>query len=178
MLISPSPNVSGPPNSNLRLDITVTSSALSTQYSADVTVINPISSAPQLLAQNASTNGHACLAAENRKISAYAQASSALGYTFVPFAMEVFGRLGPKGTAFLKTLASRAVSERAQVDLIASNKLHASLVHLWRIQLSCILQKGNARAIFMGLLHNSQNAQRFLEARPIDFSSLRESFLQ
>jgi hypothetical protein len=162
----------------LRFDILVTSSALSTQFSADVTVVNPISSSPVLLSQHAARSGQACASAEARKQAQYAQASTDLGYDFIPFAMEVFGRLGQQGTALLKTLASRVVSERAEVDLITSNKLHASLIHLWRIQLSSILQKGNAKAINMGLLHNAQQSQRFSQQRPIDLNALREAFNQ
>ena len=172
VLLSTLPNACNSSH-NLRFDILVTSCALLSQYSADVTVINPISSSQSVLAQNASTNGNASRTAESRKRALYSDHSSQLGYEFVPLALEVFGRLGTAGNALLKQMATRAIANQADVDTVTATKLHASLVHWWRIKISCVLQKGNARIIQMGVHRNSDNPRQ----HTLDFNALQEPMI-
>ena len=57
-------------------------------------------------------------------------------YEFVPFAMETYGRLGPKATAFVKEIADIAVSSgRVSKSRFMMNSY---------ILLSCALQKWNS----------------------------------
>jgi hypothetical protein len=163
---------------NLRFDIIATSSASLHNISADVTVTNPLSGSPAILARNATNNGNACTRAERRKESIYSGVSAGLGRQFVPLAIEVFGRLGAKCDSFLKQLASSAIANYAGVDSVIANKLHASLIHLWKIKISCILQKGNSKIIHMGssrILHRSMTVQN--GRQPIDFNALQERYI-
>ena len=159
----------------VRVDVLATSRAFENPVSADVTVTNPVSASATLLARNATQNGSANRAAESRKCTIYESVCRDAGYAFVPFALEVFGRLGSKAESFLKNLASHAANNIADVDLIAANKLHASLLHLWRMKISCALQKGNANAVISGLQRlTSQSSSTAIWSQHIDFGSLLE----
>lgn len=164
----PSPSV-------VRFDILATSRAFETPISADVTVTNPVSTSPVLLARHAATNGSANRAAENRKRAIYEAVSRDAGIAFFPFSVEAFGRIGEPGDSLLKSLASHAINNLADVDPITANKLHASLLHLWRIKISCALQKGNANAVNSGFQRtNGQLYSSISSSRSIDFNLLQE----
>lgn len=75
--------------SSVRFDIMVTSRALEHQFTADVTVINPLSSSLAVLTQNASVSGNANRIAENRKNAIYHTVSRDAGYDFFPFSLEL-----------------------------------------------------------------------------------------
>ena len=109
----------------------VTSSASQNNFSADVTVVNPISLSQQVLSNNAARNGHASKQAELRKTQIYGPASRSLGCSFPPLALEVFGRLGDHTHKFLQTLVNQVIGNSAAVDVIASNKLYSSLMGYW-----------------------------------------------
>ena len=81
---------------NLRFDLISTSSASQQNITADVTVINPISSSQAILNRNATNDGNAAKTAERRKEAIYSGCSAALGMRFIPLAFEVFGRIGTK----------------------------------------------------------------------------------
>ena len=124
---------------------------------------NPVSSSPQLLPVFAATNGAANQRAESRKRAIYSGVSAAMGLRFVPLAIEVFGRFGRGCEELLRDLAGKAVANFAEVDQVVANKLHVTLIHLWKTKISCILQKGNARIIHMAAFRCSQQI-----AAPID----------
>ena len=61
----------------------------------------------------ATSEGHAILAAEQRKVSAYAPAIAVVSqYACVPFAIDTFGGLGPSAVAFLQRSTERVSSRR------------------------------------------------------------------
>ena len=165
---------------NLRFDFTLTSCALQSNISADVTVSNPISSSHAVLTQNAARNGASNQRAESRKLATYAGVSASLGFTFIPLALEVFGRFGKQTDNFLKQLASRAIANSAEVDQTVANKLHASLIHLWKTKISCLLQKGNVRIIHMYSYRAVQGCQNPLNssAHRLDFGFLQQRLFQ
>lgn len=157
---------------NLRFDIVSMSSACNHNLSADITVSNPISSSASTLARNARRNGNANNYAEARKNSQYAEVSRSRGLEFFPFAIETFGRLGKQFDKCLKVLATRGIAQ-SEVDQLVANKLHASLIHLWKMKISCVLQKGNVRIIQMASARiHSRNRN---PSRPIlNFGVLQE----
>jgi hypothetical protein len=153
-----------------------TSSASNNNLSADVTISNPISSSLFLVARNANRDNATNSRAEARKQAIYSEVSTRMGYQFVPLAIESFGRLGSKCDFFLKQVAAHTISADAQVDTTVSNALHASFIHLWKMKISCTLQKGNAKVIQMGIYRVLRSHYNFPQ-RHINFSSLQEHFL-
>jgi hypothetical protein len=132
---------------NLRFDLLITSSASAIYKTADVTIVNPISSSPQVLRQNAHTSGNACRLADHRKQAIYSRTCAALGLAFLPLSVEVFGRLGPCAEAMLQECAQKVIVNDFNLDRSTNNKLHSSLIHQWKMQLSCILQRANSLII-------------------------------
>ena len=101
--------------------------------------------------------------------------SRAMGYQFKPLAIEVFGRFGKHFSTVLRSLASRALASLADDDRAVLNKLHASLIHLWQMKISCCLQNGNARIIQMGAFRIANRGQS--SGNAINFNSLQESLI-
>ena len=163
---------------NLRFDIVAMSRAFLQNISADVTVSNPLSSSAAILLQNANTNGNSNNRAESRKNAMYAQVSHARGLKFTPLAVETFGRLGKSFRKCLKEAASRVIASSAEVDQIVANKLHATLVHLWQMKISCVLQKGNARIIQMAISRILSRNHQSPNLNNLDFSVLQERLLR
>ena len=119
---------SNPPKATDRFALMATSCASQPQLSADLTMVNQILSCPTTSARNAALNGNTNRWAEERKVAIYLQISPQVSCDFFIFSIEVHGCFGKQADALLKSLASQAIHNMADVDFITANKLHASLL--------------------------------------------------
>lgn len=107
----------------------------------DTCIINPTADRYGSRGAEPPPAGHAASMAEHRKRTAYAASLAARNLapeTFVPFAVETTGRLGPAATCFVESLEQllTAPPQDSFADVIA--------FHLARIRIA--VQRGNARA--------------------------------
>lgn len=99
----------------------------------DVTVVHPLGQ--ERLKSAWRKAGEAAVWAETNKRTRWEEFVDKPQYEFVPFAMETYGRLGPKATAFVKEIAEIAVSSgRVSKSRFMMNAY---------MMLSCALQKWN-----------------------------------
>jgi len=89
--------------------------------------------------------------AERRKVVKYARLEAP--YHLVPFAIESYGRAGPAGSSFLKTLAQAATAHKLH-DALSTVRAHSdfqrvygSIVTRWRRQISLALARSNADCV-------------------------------
>ena len=81
--------------------------------------------------------GHAASKAEQRKVSDFRRiAGDGAGYTFVPLAMESYGRLGKEAARFLGKLGDIAALE--------GRVTKAAFVRTAHRRISCAIVRGNA----------------------------------
>ena len=101
----------------------------------DVVVTHP--AAPSYVAAAARSDGAAAKRAADRKQQEFCRFGDQAQYTFVPFAVETYGRLGDDALGFVNALATIAAANgRVSKATFVANALR---------ELSCSLQQGNAR---------------------------------
>jgi hypothetical protein len=100
----------------------------------DVTVTHPLG--VNALSAASRTDGSAAAAAETRKVSDWQQFADSPQYEFVPFAVETYGRLGPKAVQHIRELGEIAAS---------SGRISKSVFVMNAYKLiACTVQKGNS----------------------------------
>ena len=101
---------------------------------ADVTVIHPLG--VKVLPGAARTEASAAVAAEQRKQTEWEAFVDKPQYEFVPFAIESYGRLGPKAVKHIRELGEIAASSgRVSKSVFVMNAYKL---------ISCAVQKGNS----------------------------------
>mmetsp|Transcript_25574 Transcript_25574/g.40219 ORF Transcript_25574/g.40219 Transcript_25574/m.40219 type:complete len:205 (+) Transcript_25574:789-1403(+) len=129
----------------------------------DVAVVCPISTSPTVMANRAAGTACALRDAEATKRRKYGAAAQEAGATFVPFALDTFGRRGKDAREFFAGLAKKTVARQTghPQGLLAWNSgagrdgtppphaptnrsAYAALMTKWTRRMACCLQIQNA----------------------------------
>jgi hypothetical protein len=120
----------------------------------DHTIVNPLSATH--LHNAATTAGSAAAAAHKQKLSYCTPHLNAANYAFVPLAVELFGRIAPGASDFLRMLATTVAKNRLSSTLVPADpsdaarvrdKLAEQILTGWQRLLSCTMVRIRARRV-------------------------------
>ena len=112
---------------------------------ADVTISCPIN--PTYVGAASGATLHAAMKAEQRKHAKYDTAARENGFTFYPFAIEVFGGWGPAAAKLLKHIGSMSAAVPEHMRSWTHNDIMRGLVE----SVAVAVQLGNANVIQQGI---------------------------
>jgi len=96
----------------------------------------------------AAVSGPALLATEiGKKREHYAAGIGGKPVTLIPIVACSFGRWSDETNRFLKAMAKARSLQLANTLGVDAVKAKAAIIHKWRLELSCLLQRGNAKII-------------------------------
>jgi hypothetical protein len=85
--------------------------------------------------------GRVAQASEQRKKNTYTNLCEAVGYTFVPVALEFHGTFGPSAIDFLRTLARRVTLDRARFIKVLRELVFNLIVGARKAAIRSVLQR-------------------------------------